>query len=130
MHLLATSLPSARRPTPGTQSCIQNYRFSCSALGFQLADGSSDSDVNKCCIGQVPGMTPPDLTSYTFDNQGAAIECRINAENPSAGYAPSSGVAAVASASSPNLLNVRHMIELACKELWALSRVPGQSCAE
>ena len=59
------------------------------------------------CIDQVPGMTPPDLASYTFDNQGAAIECRINAENPSAGYAPSSGVAATACASSATLLNAQ-----------------------
>lgn len=42
---------------------------------------------------QVPGLTPPDLEAYTFHNRGAAIECRINAENPSSNYSPSSGEA-------------------------------------
>lgn len=40
---------------------------------------------------QVPGLTPPDLAAYNFDNRGAAIECRINAENPSSNYSPSAG---------------------------------------
>ena len=43
------------------------------------------------CWRQVPGLTPPDLGDYIFDNRGAAIECRLNAENPSANYSPSSG---------------------------------------
>ena len=40
---------------------------------------------------QVPGLTPPDLKSYKTDNKGAAIEVRLNAENPSTGFSPSSG---------------------------------------
>lgn len=42
-------------------------------------------------VAQVPGLTPPDLAAYNFDNRGAAIECRINAENPSSNYSPSAG---------------------------------------
>ena len=40
---------------------------------------------------QVPGLTPPDLKSYKTENKGAAIEVRLNAENPSTGFSPSSG---------------------------------------
>ena len=40
---------------------------------------------------QVPGLTPPDLKAYKSDNKGAAIEVRLNAENPSTGFSPSSG---------------------------------------
>lgn len=54
---------------------------------------------------QVPGLTPPDLCGYVYDNRGAAIECRINAENPTASYAPSAG--SLGEVSWPNMDNVR-----------------------
>lgn len=54
---------------------------------------------------QVPGLKPPDLDAYSFDNRGAAIECRINAENPSSDYSPSAGT--LGEVTWPEMTNVR-----------------------